>query len=194
MFNIDLEQVLTVVSLGGATVAVVVFLWRTFIALRKFIATQEEIQTCIADIKCEVTYNSGGSIKDMVLKLSRTCNRMEVRQRVIDQRSKAALHFQNKCLFEIDNKGHMVWANESFYQKTVDRGDISEGLDWITVINEDERENFVTELDSCLEMGRLLDIETVSTEGEKLHFIGHPYRVGEGHHEGFLIHIQTLEN
>ena len=188
MFSFDLEQILAATSLAGVVVSVHVYLWK------KIVRPVLNAVNTIADIKSEVTYNGGGSIKDMVLKLSRTCDRMEVRQEIVDQRSKAALYYQDRSLFEIDKYGHMVWANECFYRNTVENGDISGELDWVTVVDEDERNDFLLELNSCLEMGRLLDIETSSTHGQKLHFIGHPYRVGKGKHEGFLIQIQILEN
>lgn len=195
IFDFDIEQVLTVTfMLVGATVSTVLFFWRVFIVTRKFINNQETMKASLSAITSEVTCNGGRSIKDIILNLNETCSRMELRQKIIDQRSKAALQYQDRCLFETDKDGQLVWANENFYQYTVDYGDISGGLDWIAVIDEDERENFVTELNSCLEMGRRLDIETVSVNNQQLQFIGHPYRVGEGQHEGFLIHIQTLEN
>lgn len=194
VFGINAEQIVTVASLIGAVVSAVIFLWRIFRIARTFINNQEVIQTSLDYIKSEVTYNGGGSTKDMILKLTRTCDRMEASQKIIDQRSKASLNYQNRSLFETDKKGHLVWANEKFYQQTVEQGDISGGLDWVSVIDENEREDFVTELSSCLKMGRRIDIETSSVSGLKLRFIGHPYRVGKGNQEGFLIQIQTLEN
>jgi len=195
IFDFNIEQVLTVIfMLVGATVSTVLFFWRVFVCTRKFISNQETMKNSLSAIKSEVTCNGGRSIKDIILKLNETCGRMELRQSIIDQRSKAALEYQDRCLFETDRDGQLVWANENFYQYTVDYGDISGGLDWIAVIDENERENFVTELNSCLKMGRRLDIETVSVNDQQLQLIGHPYRVGDGQHEGFLIHIQILEN
>ena len=191
--SITLEEALAFASLLGATGSALVFVWRIFKAITRAEQKQIALKASVETIKSEVTHNGGGSIKDLVLKLDRTCGRMEIRQGVIDQRSKAALHYQERCLFETDRNGHLVWANESFYQHTVENGDISGGLDWIAIIHEEDREEFLKEFNSCLDMGRRIDIETVSVEGRRLHFTGYPYRVGKGRQEGFLIHIQIRE-
>lgn len=191
--SITVDEIAAIVSVIGAIVSAVIFLWRIFRMTRTFMKDQEEIKTCIKEIKNEVTYNGGSSLKDMVKGLNETCEMMNVRQQIFDQRSKAALHYQDRCLFETDKDGNLVWANEQFYQDTVGYGDISGGVDWITVVDDDEREDFLTELKSCLEMSRRIDIETVSVDNRKLHFSGYPYRVGDGCHEGFLIHISIRE-
>jgi hypothetical protein len=191
--NITVDEVVAVASLVGAVGSAIIFLWRFFKITRVWFKDQKEIKKCISDIKSEVSYNGGGSIKDMVFQLSNTADRMEVRQAVIDQRSKAALHYQDRCLFETDKEGNLVWANEYFYQHTVDQGDISGGLDWVTVIDDEERGNFLEEFNSCLRMSRRIDIETVSVDQRKLHFVGYPYRMDDGSHEGFLIHIKIQE-
>jgi hypothetical protein len=191
--NITVDEVVAVASLVGAVGSAIIFLWRFFKITRVWFKDQKEIKKCISDIKSEVSYNGGGSIKDMVFQLSNTADRMEVRQAVIDQRSKAALHYQDRCLFETDKEGNLVWANEYFYQHTVDQGDISGGLDWVTVVDDEERGNFLEEFNSCLRMSRRIDIETVSVDQRKLHFVGYPYRMDDGSHEGFLIHIKIQE-
>lgn len=191
--SITVDEAAAIVSLIGAIVSAVIFLWRIFRMTRTFVKDQEEIKTSINKIKNEVTYNGGGSLKDMVRGLNETCDRLDVRQQIFDQRSKAVLHYQDRCLFETDKDGNLAWANEAFYQHTVRYGDISGGLDWITVVDDDERDAFLTELKSCLEMSRRIEIETVSVDNRKLHFLGYPYRVGDGCHEGFLIHILIRE-
>lgn len=191
--NVTVDEVVAIASLVGAIGSAVILLWRFFKVTRAWFKDQQEIKKSILAIKSEVTYNGGGSIKDMVLKLSNTCDRMETCQAIIDQRSKIALHYQDRCLFETDKEGNLIWANESFYQQTVDKGDISSGLDWITIIDDEERGNFLDEFNSCLKMSRRIDIETISIDNEKLHFIGHPYRMIDGQHGGFLIHIKTQE-
>jgi hypothetical protein len=192
--RITIEEAVALVSFLGAIGSAVLFLWRIFSAITRAELKQQELQDSIETIKKEVTRNGGGSIKDLVLKLDKTCERMEIRQRIIDQRSKAALHYQERCLFETDKRGNMVWANDRFYQNTIDYGDISGGLDWVAVVHEEQREEFLIEFNSCIKMGRRIDIETVSVDSRKLHFIGYPYRVGRGNHEGFLIHMQIREN
>ncbi len=193
--SITVEEVLTLVPLIGVLGSAVVFLWKIFKIISKAESRQLELKESIETIKKEVTCNGGASIKDVVIKLDKTCSRMETRQKVIDQRSKAALHYQDRCLFETDRKGNLIWANEAFYQHTVDCGDISGGLDWITLVHEDDREEFLVELNSCLDISRRLDIQVrCSTEDNDIHFTGYPYRVGAECHEGFLIHLSKREN
>jgi hypothetical protein len=121
--------------------------------------------------------------------LRRTCDRIEVRQKVLDQRSKAALHYTNRPLFEVDTLGRMNWYNEAFGDLTRDNGNCDEGFDWLTIIDDQEREGFLKEFNSCLQMCRKVDIETVSVHGRRIHFVGFPYKISNGIHEGFLIHL-----
>ena len=83
-----------------------------------------------------------------------------------------------------------MWSNESFQNVTRENGDFSEGFDWIAVIEENHRDDFLREFNSCLKMCRKVDIETVSVNGSKIHFVGYPYRVNKDSHEGFLIHLK----
>ena len=128
-------------------------------------------------------------MKDAINCLKDTCQRIEVTQKVLDQRSKAALHYSGRPLCETDKTGRVTWSNGSFQELTKDNGDFTEGLDWICIINEEEREEFLKEFNSCLRMCRRVDIETESVHGQKIHFLGYPYRISEKSHEGFLIHL-----
>jgi len=94
-------------------------------------------------------------------------------------------------LFEVDKFGRMSWFNEKFESMTKDDGlpAEGEGFDWVSVVDEDRREDFVKEMTSCLEMCRKIDIETTSVNNQGIHFLGYPYRITEKEHEGFLIHI-----
>ena len=65
----------------------------------------------------------------------------------------------------------------------------TEGYDWVTFIDEPEREIFLKEFSSCLAMSRRLDIETRSVTGQSIRFVGYPYKVTENTHQGFLIHL-----
>jgi hypothetical protein len=178
-----------VATLVGAGIAVVGVLYKAFTFVKKFQTCQEEVKESIKIIKAEVTPNSGKSLKDTVNSLKKACDRIEARQKVLDQRSKAALHYNEIPLFETDIKGRLNWCNESFLEVTRDNGSCSEGFDWLTVIEDDRRDDFLTEFNSCLKMCRKIDIETVSTHGRQIRFIGYPYKIAKGIHEGFLIHI-----
>lgn len=156
-----------------------------------FIEEQKDFQEAIKVIQKEVTPNGGSSLKDVVNKLKITCDRMEVRQRVIDQRSKASLHYQKEALFEIDRSGNMTWCNDAFRTLMVEEGGvISTGKDWIAVVDEESRKDFVEEIESCLKMCRKIDIETRDTQGSVVSFTGYPYKIGRNNHEGFLIYLK----
>ena len=113
----------------------------------------------MATIKKEVTPNSGSSMKDTINGLKIAIDRIEVRQQVIDQRTKATLHYNTEfALFEVDRSGRIVWNNDAFKKLTDDNGRM-DGTDWFAIV-----EKFI-------------------------HFSGYPYKVDENNHEGFLIHL-----
>tara|TARA_R100000951_G_scaffold93028_1_gene81564 strand:+ start:100 stop:675 length:576 start_codon:yes stop_codon:yes gene_type:complete len=186
---LNVEEVVAIVTLVGFIFSGIVCIWKVFKTTRIFIKDHEQLQEAVQVIRSEVTPNGGSSLKDLVNKLKITCDRIEVRQKLLDQRSKAALHYQKKALFEIDSSGGLTWCNEAFKEIAELNDGECRGSDWIAVIDEDERENFVKELNSCLKMCRKLDIETVAVNGSTIHFMGYPYRIGKGLHEGFLIHL-----
>lgn len=191
--HISYDEAIETVTVVGTVVSVLIFLWRVFRMTRSHMDSQEDIKKAIEQVKAEVSYNGGNSTKDMIRLLVESSKRIETRQKLIDQRSKAALHYQDQCLFEIDGFGNLTWANSYFYSHTVKYGDVSCGLDWITIVHEDEREDFLIEFNSCLKMARKLDVDTVSVDKRELHIKGYPYRVGAGVHEGFLVHIKIQE-
>lgn len=183
------EQAAVIGTLVGAFISLAAFFRKVFKVSKAFLQDHEEVKSCIQTIKSEVTPNGGGSMKDAINCLKDTCQRIEITQKVLDQRSKAALHHTDRPLFETNTEGSITWCNESFRELTTENGDFSEGLDWISVINEEDREDFLKEFNSCLEMCRRVDIETESVNGQKIHFLGYPYRISEKSHQGFLIHL-----
>ncbi len=189
MLNLSTEEVTAILTLCGAAVASTAFLWRLFKVSRIFLNDHELLKTSIKKIESEVTPNGGKSLKDVVNQLKTASERIEKRQKVLDQRSKATLHYSDRALFETDVDGRLTWSNEAFINFTRDNGSVKEGFDWITVIEDEERASFLKEFQSCLDMCRKIDIETVSVHGRDIHFVGYPYRVGDGVHEGFLIHL-----
>ena len=186
---VSLDETAALASLAGAIIAVFIFLRKVIKTSKIFLQDHEEIRKSIETIKSEVTLNDGGSMKDAIHCLRDTCQRIEVTQKVLDQRSKAALHYTERPLFETDPVGGVTWSNESFQKLTKENGDLSQGLDWISMVHEEEREEFLKEFNSCVEMCRKIDIETESVDGKKIHFLGYPYRISEKSHQGFLIHL-----
>ena len=162
MFAFDAESLAMVSTLAGIVTSISIFLWKKLLKPAiQLMDDHEEIKKSIDTIKNEVTPNGGGSMKDAVNCLKDTCQRIEITQKVLDQRSKAALHYTDRPLFETDSFGRVTWSNQSFRDLTND-DDFSEGLDWISIIDEDSREEFLKEFNSCIDMCRRVDIETES--------------------------------
>ena len=188
MFSLDAESITIASTLAGAIFSGGVFMWKKLVKPAiKFLDDQEDLKKSIETIKGEVTPNGGGSMKDAINCLRGTCQNIERSQKVLDQRSKASLHYHDRALFEVDSFGRMKWFNEKF--ELLSDNSPKEGFDWVNIVDESEREDFVKEVTSCLEMCRKIDIVTKSIEEDSIHFSGYPYRITEKEHEGFLIHI-----
>lgn len=159
----------------------------------KFIKAQEEITSSIQTIRKELTTNGGNSLKDTVIDLRSIINRMEKRQKIIEQRTKAALHYNDAALFEVDDTGRLTWTNNSFFELTQDVISSVDGYDWLNYVAEEDRENLFEELQSCLQMNRKLvkNVRTIDYNSVKI--VGFPYRINEQEHGGFLISISQLK-
>lgn len=186
------ELLPTIATLLGMAGSLLLFLWKIFKNIKQFVSDQEIIKKSLNDIKAEVTQNGGKSIKDVVNSLKSTAERIETRQKILDQRSKAALHYTERPLFETDKAGKLIWSNEAFQKLTQENG-VLEGHDWLSMISEDHREAFISEVKSCLRMCRKIIIETESVNGDRISFLGYPYKTGSDTHEGFLIHVYRGE-
>ena len=57
----------------------------------------------------ELSTNGGNSLKDAIIDLRQTCHRIR-KTKIIEQRTKAALHYSNVALFETDIAGRLVWV------------------------------------------------------------------------------------
>jgi len=136
----------------------------------------------IEDIKKEVTPNGGSSIKDVI-------NRIEKRQIMIDKRTKAIFYNLENSIFEVDQDGNILWANQSFHEAMGTKN--LKGLDWVSIIDESERESFLKEIESCSKTIRELKFETKSTDGKNIKFSGFPYR-DNGRNFGFLIYLEGV--
>lgn len=159
----------------------------------KLLKDHEMVTGSIETIKKELTTNGGNSLKDAVVDLRVTINRMEKRQKIIEQRTKAALHYNEAVLFEIDDHGRLTWTNNHFYELTQDVISSVDGYDWLNYIKEDDREDLFSELKSCLSMNRKL-VKTVTTVDNKIvKIMGFPYRINEQEHGGFLVSISTVK-
>lgn len=153
----------------------------------KFIDKHDDVVESINTIEQELTCNGGASLKDAVVSLNRTCVRIEDKQTVMEQRTKASLHYSKTPLFETDAKGRLVWSNASFRQLT-GQSDIK-GYDWITYIHEDERQEFLKEFNSCLNMSRKFSKEVDTSDGRNVRMTGYPYKLNDNKQGGFLISL-----
>jgi hypothetical protein len=159
----------------------------------KLMSGQEEVFKSLDTIKKELTTNGGNSLKDSINDLKNTVNKMDKRQIVIEQRTKASLHYHSAALFETDSQGRLVWTNNNFFELTQDVISDVDGYNWLNYIEEKDREKLFNELKSCLEMNREL-VKTVSTVDSKLvKMIGFPYKINEKEQGGFLISISIIK-
>ena len=191
MEETDFAIITTIISLAGGA-----FSWCWIKVVKpavKFINKHEDLAESVDAIRTEITTNGGGSLKDVVCKLGDTCNRMEQRQQVIEQRTKAALHYSHSALFETDSLGRVVWSNEPFYDMTGQSLDDIKGYDWLTYVHESEREDCFSEFQSCLEMNRKFHKETKTCDDKEIRMLGFPYKLNEDEQGGFLVSVSELK-
>jgi len=67
------------------------------------------------------------------------------------------------------------------------------GYDWITYVHEDEREEFLQEFESCLNMNRKFSKEVRTNDGKDVRMTGYPYKLSDNEQGGFLISLSDLE-
>jgi len=184
------EDITLIVTMIGTLFSFLGFLWLKILRpAAKFMNNQEEALESIETIKHEITTNAGGSLKDAVCGLSGACERIERSQKVIEQRTKASLHYSSTALFETDSEGKLVWTNEPFYDLTGMTLTDIEGFDWLVYIHEDEREEFLQEFESCLTMNRRFSRSARTSDNKSVRMLGFPYRINEKEHGGFLISV-----
>lgn len=184
------EHITFIFSLFGAIITFLSVVWVKIIKpIFQIVENQEELTQSVNTIKKELTTNGGNSLKDSIIDLRGTCSRIENRQRVIEQRTKAALHYNDVALFETDEHGRLTWTNSNFYDLTCDSVSSVEGYDWLTYIKEQERENFFAEFKSCLSMNRKFIRETKNSDNQTVKFIGFPYKINDQSNGGFIVSL-----
>lgn len=189
------EYLTIILSLLGGVGTLFTYLWvKAIRPIIKVIQSHASVMSSIDYIKKELTTNGGNSLKDTILDLKNTCGRIEARQKVIEQRTKAALHYNTSMLFETDTDGRLVWSNENFstYFKYTQQN--LEGYDWLSCIDEDDRENLLQEFKSCLKMNRKFVRKTKTNEGKMIKMTGYPYRLNDVEQGGFLVSVSESTN
>lgn len=180
-FDTSIEIIGIVLSVAGGAFAAFAWGWKYIVkpTIRLY-KGQQHLLDSVDDIKKELTTNGGSSIKD-------TVNRIDRRQVMLDKRSKAIFYNIEQAILEVDENGNILWANERFHNIMGTKN--LKGLDWVSYIDEPQREYFLREFESCSEKLRELRFETISTEGNKIKFSGFPYRDNDRNF-GFLIYLE----
>ena len=195
MTDINPEIIAIIVGSIGSVIGFFTFLWKRFVKpLVKLVKNHDIFIKSVDDLRLlmekELKTNGGNSIKDAIIDMRATCGRIEGRQKVIIQRTKAALHYSNISLFETDEEGRLVWCNAMMQDYTKDIVSSIEGFDWINLFAEEEREEVQTEFFSCLKMNRRFNKTTRLQNNTTVRLIGYPYRISDSEHGGFLISLQ----
>jgi len=195
---IDNQTITILVSAIGGLGGLLTIFWRKFLKpIVKLCKNQDFFVASVEEIKKELTTNGGSSLKDAIIGMKESCERIERRQKVIVQRTKAALHYSSMALFETDKEGRMTWANANLLEltkKTTNTWNpkasyMIEGFDWISIIEEEYREDVLAEFKSCLKMNRRFIRDTKLIDGKKVQLLGYPYKISDAEHGGFLISI-----
>lgn len=194
MFDLNAELAAIALSILGGIGTGLSLLWVKVInPLVSLINNQDYFKQSVEEIKKELKTNGGNSLKDAVINLNSTCDRIEKRQRVIEQRTKAALHYSNEALFETDAEGRLVWHNSHLCDVTMKSDSSLEGYDWVNSINEEEREEILAEFLSCVKMNRKFNRSTTTTDGTRIRMAGYPYKISDDMHGGFLVSVSLIK-
>ena len=191
----DPEIIAIVTSAIGGIFTLTTILWKKFLKpIVKLCKNQDFFLESVNEIKKELTTNGGSSLKDAIISMGESCKRIENRQKVIIQRSKAALHYSNLPLFETDEEGRLIWSNANLCELTKDINfNNLEGFDWLNLFTEDERDEVLSEFKSCLKLNRRFSKVTQMQNGKYVRLLGYPYRISDTEHGGFLISITENE-
>ena len=170
------------------------------IAYKKFIKpivklcqNQDFFKESVEEIKKELTTNGGSSLKDAIIDMKDTVHRIDRRQKIIEQRTKAALHYSNEALFETDMAGRLIWSNANFCKYVKDNPSNITGFDWLSMIKEDERDELLNEFLSCIKMNRKFSKVTETQDRKEIRMLGYPYKITDVEHGGFLVSIIPKE-
>ena len=190
MTDINPEIIAIIVGSLGGLGTFFTLAWKKVVSpLVKLCKNQDFFVESVQEIRKELQTNGGNSIKDAIINLRDTCQRIENRQRVIVQRTKAALHYSNVPLFETDETGRLVWSNANLCEITKNIVNSLEGFDWINLFKEEEREEVMNEFQSCLKMNRRFSKDAELQNGSQIRLLGYPYRISDQEHGGFLISL-----
>jgi PAS domain-containing protein len=105
----------------------------------------ESIGTEIKEIKKELTYNSGTSLKDLVNNIKSDVKSNTELTTTILNRQRWMLDNRSEPIFETNKQGKFTWVNDSFIRLT-DRGfkDLKDN-NWINILDEDTRNDIAND-------------------------------------------------
>ena len=187
-----LEHLLAVVTTFTTAIAIPAIGWiwlKVVKPLVSIVQSQEYFKDSIEEIKHEMHTNGGKSIKDTLGQVREACDRIETRQKVIVQRTKAALHYSGVALFETDRRGRMVWSNSLFGELVRENNTLLDGYDWLSLIKDDEQEETLDQFRSCLGTNRRFVKQTELDNGTPIRMVGYPLKISDDQHDGFLVSI-----
>jgi hypothetical protein len=183
---LNAENVGFIAALIGALFTLASFL---FTRINKMVNSYQQITNSVVKINKELFPENGVTLKELVFSLKIICERIEKNQKIIEQKSKSTLHFNEYAIFETDKQGLLVWANDNFFSLGGMCINDVFGNNWYAMISENKREHFIDELSSCLKMCRKFEITTETCCGTQVKFYGYPYKIDESQHEGFLFRV-----
>lgn len=192
-----LEELITITGtvVTGVIIPLAGWFWIKVVKpLTNLLKRQEASMAAIKDLQDEITAHGGKTIKDTVKTIRKNLADVEVGQRVIKERCKAALNYADIALFETDNSGKLVWGNNMFFDlETVDSLNTNlKGFDWISLLRESDQQDTLDQFKSCLEMNRTFVRQTRLSNGRPIRMQGHPLRVSDDQNDGFLISISPI--
>jgi PAS domain S-box-containing protein len=190
MFHFDPEYITIFLSIIGGLFTFGSLLWIKFLRpVLKLVNNQDLFTESVKELRKELMTNGGNSLKDSIIELKKICKVIDKRQRIIEQRTRASMHYNEVALFETDNEGRLIWNNIHLHKFIGDSNLFLEGYDWINIVNEEDRSSVLQEFKSCIEMNRRFNKVTRTSDGKQLRLIGYPYKISDEEHGGFLVSV-----
>lgn len=185
--NLVIFLITTIIGMLG-------YFWKKiFIPILRVVQDNQCLREDIFEIRKELQTNGGKSLKDTIVSLKNTCERIESASDISSQRSQFCFYHNCDPIFEVDADGKFLWGNKKFQEDIEKDTSKLQDFNWINIIVEEHREEFITELNSCIEMSRRLDFITETTDGSKIRLDGLPYKsLNKKKQFGFLFNISIL--
>lgn len=126
--------------------------------LPKIVAFVRELSTAINSvngIKAQFENNGGSTLKDAIDNLQKSVLRIEQRQIMGEQRTKALMNSDpTKNFFEANEKGECLWASVGYLRLTGKSLEDVRGNGWIGVIAPEDRKRVVEEWSDAVTQNR----------------------------------------